>query len=85
MNLQARSKSRYNGGVGTKRRWGSSTITVFYVWPAGETFGQALDADRVYEIVGYGPTPGERQTQAKEKAAQLIATGVKGSATRKNY
>jgi hypothetical protein len=59
----ASSFERYNGGVKTKRRWGSSTITRFYVrWES-----DAHNASAWEIIEGYGPTPGDRKTYAIQR------------------
>lgn len=60
MKIQLTSASRYNGGIAIKRRWGSSTVTEFYVQIDG-----VLQPERV---TGYGKTPGERKTYAKQLA-----------------
>lgn len=36
MKIQLTSASRYNGGIAIKRRWGSSTVTEFYVQIDGD-------------------------------------------------
>lgn len=52
------SAGRFNGGIATKRRWGSATITLFYVQVDGVLQNGQWE--------GYGATPGERMTYAKE-------------------
>lgn len=56
----ATSYERYNGGARTKRMYGSSTVTRFYVHFAED----ARDPSKWEEIEGYGPTPGDRKTHA---------------------
>lgn len=56
----AHSISRYNGGVAIKRKHGSSTVTVFRVYR--EEHENSPNEWR--EVVGYGPTPGDRKTNA---------------------
>ena len=73
MKLKASSFQRYNGGAAHKRRWGSSTITRFYVWRSPEDDDNA----KAWLVVeGYGKTPGERKTDAMRKAeAELLKGG----------
>lgn len=53
------SKTRWNGGISHKRRYGSSTITEFWV---------VIDEELQPETsVGYGKTPGERVTNARDR------------------
>jgi len=56
------SMQRYNGGIAIKRKYGSSTVTRFYVMFAEDE----KDAARWEVIEGYGKTPGERATYAKD-------------------
>jgi len=77
--IKAVSFERYNGGIAIKRRFGSSTITKFYVSIDG-----VPDSQRIVE--GYGKTPGERKTYAissyKATNPDLVAKAPKAS-TRK--
>lgn len=66
MKIELRSKERYNGGVLTKRKWGSATITTFWVYVDGVMQG---------EYKGYGATPGERMTFAKKSFLEDLARG----------
>ena len=59
MNIFAHSQSRYNGGVKIKKQYGSSTVTVFLVGEEGS------HPSTWKTISGYGKTPGERKTYAK--------------------
>jgi hypothetical protein len=56
----ATSYERYNGGARTKRMYGGSTITRFFVHYAEDR----NDPLKWEKIEGYGPTPGERKTYA---------------------
>jgi len=56
----ASSFQRYNGGARIKRLHGSSTVTRFYVFRE-EDLG---DASKWLEVEGFGPTPGDRKTDA---------------------
>lgn len=56
--IELTSASRYNGGIAIKRRHGSSTVTSFWV-----TVDGVLQPE---QVTGYGPTPGERKTNAKQ-------------------
>ena len=69
MKLKTISMSRGNGGVAVKRRYGSSTLTTFYVFREGDE----NNFERHVEVkdVG-GKTPGERATRAKEIALPRI-------------
>lgn len=57
MTIKAVSESRYNGGAAIKRKYGSSTVTRFYVWDEKTPNDTKL-------IEGFGPTPGDRKTDA---------------------
>lgn len=61
--IVATSFERYNGGVRIKRLYGSSTVTRFYVHFARD----AKNPMAWKKIEGYGPTPGERKTDAIRK------------------
>jgi hypothetical protein len=65
--IVASSFERYNGGVRIKRLYGSSTVTRFYVHFADE----ANDPSRWLVVEGYGPTPGERKTDAIRRSGLL--------------
>jgi hypothetical protein len=56
----ASSFQRYNGGVRIKRLYGSSTVTRFYVFREEDR----NDASKWLEVEGFGPTPGDRKTDA---------------------
>ncbi len=58
--IVASSFERYNGGVKVKRKWGSSTVTRFYVYKQKDKG----DANKWKIVEAYGKTPGERKTYA---------------------
>jgi hypothetical protein len=64
MKLSAISMARYFGGIATKRRWGSSTITEFLV--TDEQTGRSVT------VKAYGKTPGERKTFAMNRATEIL-------------
>jgi hypothetical protein len=68
MKLLTISDGRYNGGVGAKRRYGSSTLTTFWVFRVEDKENYDL---HVKVTVG-GRTPGERSTEAKRIAEPMI-------------
>ena len=59
------SASRWNGGIAIKHRWGSSTITEFYVTVDGNHWKQ--------KVCGYGRTPGDRKTYARQAVEAILA------------
>lgn len=69
MKIELHSASRYNGGVKVKRVWGSSTVTEFHVIIDGVL--------QNYTVTGYGKTPGERKTFAKNKVIEEYNLKVK--------
>jgi hypothetical protein len=58
--IVASSYERYNGGAKIKRQYGSSTVTRFYVYREEDKD----DASKWLKVDGYGPTPGDRKTDA---------------------
>lgn len=66
--LKAISFERYNGGIAVKRRYGSSTVTKFFIVPiaADGTEWETL------QVEGYGATPGERGTDAKARSGLRV-------------
>jgi len=58
--IKAVSYERYNGGVRIKRAYGSSTVTRFFVFRAEDE----KDPSKWLKVEGYGPTPGDRKTDA---------------------
>ena len=68
MKLLTISDSRYNGGVGAKRRYGSSTLTTFWVYRVEDKD----DYDLHVKVTVGGRTPGERSTEAKRVAEPMI-------------
>lgn len=69
MRLDAYSHSRFNAGVRAKRAYGSATATIFLVWDK-----DAPKEARGLYVIAYGPTPGERKTNAM-RAAEPYFTG----------
>jgi hypothetical protein len=65
--VKAVSFERYNGGARIKRLYGGSTVTRFYVYRA-EDEG---DPCKWLKVEGYGPTPGERKTDAIKRSGLL--------------
>jgi hypothetical protein len=65
--IVAHSFERYNGGVRIKRQYGSSTVTRFYVYYAGDE----KDPSKWKIVEGYGPTPGDRKTDAIRRSGLL--------------
>ena len=73
MNLVAKSKDRYNGGVKALRQYGSSTITEFYVYRKEDA-----NSPELWVIIRIGgKTPGERATSAKKLTEPMIAELLK--------
>jgi len=66
MNIKLTSAERWNGGIAIKRRYGSSTVTSFWVEIDG-----TLQKDKA---IGYGKTPGERKTCAKNRVLSQLAS-----------
>jgi hypothetical protein len=71
--LIAVSTERYRAGAAHKRIHGGNTITVFFVFrPEDER-----KPENWAKVEGFGPTPGNRKTDAITKArAELIRRGV---------
>jgi hypothetical protein len=65
MKIELTSASRHNGGVAVKRKHGSSTVTEFYVMVDGVLWPKT--------VTGYGPTPGDRKTYARERVLEEVA------------
>jgi hypothetical protein len=63
--ILAVSHERYNGGVAVKRKYGSSTVTRFYVWREEKPNEAKL-------VEGFGPTPGDRKTDAIRRYQEII-------------
>src|SRR5580658_7470962 len=76
----ASSFERYNGGAAVKRKYGSSTVTRFYVGYEGD------GAEKWAKIIAYGRTPGERKTAAIEqfKAQQTASASEHRRRRRRN-
>lgn len=56
----ASSRYRYRATAAERRQYGGSTVTEFFVYRAGDED----DASKWLVVRGYGPTPGERKTDA---------------------
>lgn len=71
--LVAFSKNRYRASAAEKRQYGGNTVTEFYVMrPEDEK-----KPENWATVFGYGPTPGERKTNAILRArTQLISRGI---------
>jgi hypothetical protein len=68
MRLVTTSMYRHNGGIRVKRTYGSSTVTTFNVHRPEDKD----DPSRWVTVDAYGPTPGDRSTDAKRRAEPLI-------------
>lgn len=78
MKIIAKSFERYNGGVKVKRLYGSSTVTRFYVYYEGSP---ASD----WKIVeGFGPTPGDRRTDAIRRSGLQTSDRDRNRTKRRN-
>ena len=67
--LFASSQFRYRASASEKRTYGGSTVTDFLVGVEGS------DASTWMKIRGFGKTPGERATFAKERYREAVAAG----------
>jgi hypothetical protein len=65
--LTAVSKERWRATAAERRRWGGRAVTEFYVTRS--------DTGETRLAVGYGPTPGQRQSFAKVRAALVWGLG----------
>ena len=68
--IVAVSFERYNGGKSIERKFGSSTVTKFYVYR--EEYESDPSQWKVVE--GFGPTPGDRKTFAIRRYQETIWT-----------
>lgn len=71
------SDSRWRASADERRRYGGNTVTEFFADViVGGARKLVLDArDRPVKVVGYGPTPGERGTFAKNVVLGRLASG----------
>lgn len=69
--LWAQSKHRYKANAAERRQYGGATVTDFWVGRVGEE----RDASKWVVVRGYGPTPGQRKTDAMTKARRLLEGG----------
>jgi len=77
LKIVATSYERYNGGVRIKRLYGSSTVTLFFVHYARD----AKNASAWKKVEGYGPTPGDRKTDAIRRSGLLTPESAPGAAS----
>lgn len=68
MKLVAISKERYRATAAQKRLYGGSTITRFWVYRPEDSD----DPSKWVVVEGYGPSPGQRKTDAKARAIPLL-------------
>lgn len=58
------SKERYRATASQKRLYGGNTVTIFFIFREEDK-----DNTKAWkEVTGYGPTPGERKTDAIKKS-----------------
>lgn len=62
--IHAVSFERYHGGASIKRQYGSSTITRFYVYKEEDK----KSSEKWLIVEGFGPTPGDRKTDAIKRS-----------------
>lgn len=64
--MKLASKARHRASADERRRYGGSTVTEFWVMP------DEKDASTWFTVMGYGPTPGDRKTDARKRAEQEL-------------
>lgn len=69
--LKLTSKERYRASADERRRYGGSTVTVFWAQPSD-------DPSTWFTVKGYGKTPGERKTYARRKAEEQLEESGEG-------
>jgi len=62
--MKMTSIERWRASADERRRFGGKTVTKFLAQPTD-------NPKDWFEVIGYGPTPGERKTMAREKAITL--------------
>lgn len=62
--IKLTSKERYRASASERRLYGGKTVTLFFVTPP--------DDGKMFTVVGYGPSPGERKKYAAKVAQQAI-------------
>lgn len=67
MKILATSKNRYRATATQRRLYGGSTVTEFYCYRAADSG----DPSKWVVITGFGPTPGERKTDAIARYLRL--------------
>jgi hypothetical protein len=68
MKLKAISKERYRATAAQRRLYGGKTVTRFWVFRAEDRENHA----NWVVVDGFGPTPGERKTDAMRRAVVLL-------------
>jgi hypothetical protein len=68
--ILATSRYRYRATAAERRLYGGNTVTEFFVYRAED----AKDPSRWRIVRGYGPTPGERKTDAIRRSGFLEET-----------
>lgn len=67
--MWAQSKHRYKANAAERKLYGGATVTDFWVGYAGDE----RDASKWVVVRGFGPTSGQRKTDAMTKARRLLA------------
>lgn len=65
--IVASSRYRYRASAAERRAYGGNTVTEFFVYRAED----AKSPERWRIVKGYGPTPGERKTDAIRRSGFL--------------
>ena len=73
--ILADSIERYRASAAERRRYGGNTVTIFLVYRAED----AKDPAKWLKIAGYGPTPGERKTDAIKRSGLVASTSSSSS------
>lgn len=58
---------RYRASANERRKYGGMTITIFLVEPLS-------DPSTWFKVTGYGPTPGDRKSDARRTAEAWLAS-----------
>lgn len=67
MKILALSRYRYRATAAERRQYGGATVTEFFVYRAEDEH----KPDRWRIVRGYGPTPGDRKTDAIRRSGLL--------------
>lgn len=62
------SKERYRATAAQKRQYGGATVTEFFVFRAEDE----RDPSKWLVVTGFGPTPGERKSDAIRRSGLLV-------------